>query len=45
MDRTKGLPRILGGVGIGVLVTALLWWLLAVPALVKYPTDVNASPR
>jgi hypothetical protein len=45
MDRTKGLPRILGGVGVGMLVIALLWWLFAVPALVKYPTDVNASPR
>lgn len=45
MDRTKGLPRVLGAVGIGALVIALLWWLVAVPALVKYPTDVNASPR
>lgn len=45
MERTKGFPRILAGVGIGLAVTALLWWTLAVPALVKYPTDVNVSPR
>lgn len=45
MDRTKGLPRIVAGVGMGLLVAALLWWTVAVPALVKYPTDVNASPR
>lgn len=45
MHRSKGLPRIAAGVGIGFLVMALLWWAVAIPALVKYPTDVNASPR
>jgi hypothetical protein len=45
MERTKGFPRVAAGIGIGLIVTAVLWWSLAVPALVKYPTDVNATPR
>jgi hypothetical protein len=45
METTKGLPRIVAGVGLGLLAMALLWWTVAVPALVKYPTDINATPR
>jgi hypothetical protein len=45
MERTRGFPRIAAGIGVGLIVTAVLWWSLAVPALVKYPTDVNATPR
>ena len=45
MQRSRGFPRIAGGLGVGLLITALLWWTFAVPALVKYPTDIHASPR
>lgn len=45
MRRTHGFPRIAAGVGVGFLLVALLWWLIAIPALVKYPTDVDATPR
>ena len=45
MKPFKGLPRIAMGVGIGLALTALLWWTLAIPALVKYPTDASATPR
>ena len=34
----------LTGVGVGLLVVALLWLLFAVPALVRYPLDVDATP-
>ena len=34
----------LTGVGVGLLVIALLWLLFAVPALVRYPLDVDATP-
>jgi hypothetical protein len=32
------------GVGVGLLVVALLWLLFAVPALVRYPLDIDATP-
>lgn len=32
------------GVGVGLLVIALLWLVFAVPALVRYPLDIDASP-
>jgi hypothetical protein len=32
------------GVGVGLLVVALLWLVFAVPALVRYPLDVDATP-
>jgi hypothetical protein len=31
--------------GVGLAIIALLWWALAVPVLVKYPTDVDVTPR
>lgn len=45
MKRTKGMPRIAAAAGFGLSIAALLWWTLGVPALVKYPTDVNVTPR
>ena len=32
------------GVGVGLLVIALLWLVFAVPALVRYPLDIDATP-
>ncbi len=32
------------GIGVGVLALALLWLLFAVPALVRYPLDIDATP-
>ena len=32
------------GVGVGLLVVALLWLVFAVPALVRYPLDIDATP-
>jgi hypothetical protein len=32
------------GVGVGLLVISLLWLVFAVPALVRYPLDVDATP-
>ena len=34
----------LTGVGVGFLVISLLWLVFAVPALVRYPLDVDATP-
>jgi Porin PorA len=34
----------LTGVGVGFLVLSLLWLVFAVPALVRYPLDVDATP-
>lgn len=31
--------------GAGLVAVALLWWAFAVPALVKYPTDLDVTPR
>ena len=31
--------------GVVLVALALLWWALAVPALVKYPTDLDVTPR
>jgi len=33
------------GAGALFLVAALVWWLVAVPALVKYPTDLDVTPQ
>lgn len=33
------------GGGALFVVAALLWWLVAVPALVKYPSDLDVTPR
>ena len=38
-------PRTVLPTSIGLVVVALLWWVLAVPALVKYPSDLDVSPR
>jgi hypothetical protein len=32
-------------IGAAFVVLALLWWAFAVPALVKYPTDLDVTPR
>ena len=45
MKHFKGFPRIAAVVGVGLALIALLWWALAIPALVKYPTDASATPR
>jgi hypothetical protein len=45
MKHFKGFPRIAAVVGVGLALVALLWWALAIPALVKYPTDASATPR
>ena len=45
MKHFKGFPRIATVVGVGFALCALLWWALAIPALVKYPTDASATPR
>lgn len=50
MARTEGArrrrgPWIVGGIGVLLVVGALLWVAVAEPALVKYPTDVNANPK
>ena len=37
--------KIVGAVGIALVAVALLWWAAAVPRLVKYPTDIDASPQ
>lgn len=37
--------RWLTGIGVAFLVLALLWLLLGVPAFVRYPLDVDATPR
>lgn len=38
-------PKIMVGVGAALALGALAWVLFAVPALVKYPTDVDVSPK
>jgi hypothetical protein len=38
-------PRIAFALAGGLVVAALLWWTFGVSALVKYPTDVDVSPR
>ena len=42
--RRRG-PTLLMATGCLFVAAAVLWWLFAVPALVKYPTDVDVSPR
>jgi hypothetical protein len=39
--RRRG-ARIAGGIGTTLLLLAIGWWLFAIPAVVKYPTDVDA---
>jgi hypothetical protein len=38
-------PRTVLPISAGLVALALLWWTLAVPALVKYPTDLDVTPR
>jgi Porin PorA len=38
-------PRIAFALAGGLVVAALLWWTFGVSALVKYPTDIDVSPR
>jgi Porin PorA len=38
-------PRVALAAAGGLVTAALLWWAFGVPALVKYPTDLNANPR
>ena len=38
-------PRAVLPISAGLVAIALLWWTLAVPALVKYPTDLDVTPR
>jgi hypothetical protein len=45
MKPRKGLWGTLLGVGVVLVVGAVVWMLVAVPALVKYPTDLKASPK
>ncbi len=37
--------KIAGVVGVVFVAAAVLWWAVAVPKLVKYPTDLDASPH
>ena len=43
--RRRRFPRIALALAGGLVVAALLWWAFGVSALVKYPTDLDASPR
>jgi hypothetical protein len=45
MARTKKPSSIALIVGGSLLLIALLWWLVAIPMLVKYPTDVDVRPH
>lgn len=42
---TQRRTRIVGAIGGAFVAAALLWWAFAVPRLVKYPTDLDASPH
>ncbi len=43
--RKRRFPRVALALSVVLMATALLWWTMAVPALVKYPTDLDVSPR
>jgi hypothetical protein len=43
--RRRRFSRAVLGVSIGLVAMALVWWTVAVPALVKYPTDLDVRPR
>ena len=38
-------PKASVAVAVGLVAIALLWWAVAVPVLVKYPTDLDVTPR
>lgn len=45
MARTKKVSKTAFATGVTLLVATLVWLLVAVPALVKFPTDVESSPE
>ncbi len=45
MARARRTFKLALGGGALFIVAALVWWLVAVPALVRYPTDVDVTPR
>lgn len=45
MARRRRFPRIALALAGGLVMAALLWWAFGVPALVKYPTDLDVNPR
>jgi hypothetical protein len=45
MQRKRRSLRILLPSAAGLVAAAVLWWAFAVPALVKYPTDLDVTPR
>jgi hypothetical protein len=45
MARRRRFPRIALALAGGLVMAVLLWWAFGVPALVKYPTDLDVNPR
>jgi Porin PorA len=45
MAGRRPFPRIAVALSGGLAVAALFWWAVGVPALVKYPTDLDVNPR
>ena len=45
MQPKRRFPRVVLPLGVGFAAMALLWTAFAVPALVKYPTDLDVTPR
>jgi hypothetical protein len=41
----RGFPRSMVPLSAGFVALALVWWVLAVPVLVKYPTDLDVTPH
>ena len=39
------IPKVTLALAGGLLVAAIVWWTVAVPALVKYPTDLDVTPQ
>ncbi len=45
MKPQRRLPRLALPIASGFVIVAVLWWTFAVPTLVKYPTDLDVTPR
>lgn len=41
----RAFPKVVLPLSAGFVAVALLWWVLAVPIFVKYPTDLDVTPR
>lgn len=45
MQPKRAFPKITLAIGAGFVAMAVLWWVFAVPMLVKYPSDLDVTPR